>query len=102
LASNQQTSYLPCVKDKQWLLAREFGECKYSPKTRRFLASANIRQNGLFLKYARLADICQTVLPVLAKLADIRQTVLRDSPTFAEPFCKDSPDLRKASLAINM
>jgi hypothetical protein len=67
-----------------------------------FLASANIRQNGLFLKYARLADICQTVLPVLAKLADICQTVLRDSPTFAEPFCKDSPDLRKASLAINM
>ncbi len=45
-----------------------------------FLASASTRQNGRFLKcarLARLADIRQAVLRGLARLADIRQVVLR-------------------------
>ena len=51
---------------KQWLLAGEFSE---------FCAST--RQNGRFLKcarLARLADIRQADYRVLARLADIRQT----------------------------
>ncbi len=69
------------------------------------LASASTHQNGLFQKYARLANICRAVLQVLARLANICQTVLRDSPDsprFAKPFCEDSPDSRKASLASVM
>jgi hypothetical protein len=40
-------------------------------------------------------NIRQEAWRVLAKLADIRQAVLRGLAklaTFAEPFCKDSPD----------
>jgi hypothetical protein len=66
--------------------------------------SASTRQNGVFRKYAilaRLADIHQAILRGLARLADIPQTMLWDSqglPTFAKPFCEDSPDLQKVSL----
>ncbi len=41
------------------------------------LANLSTRQNGHFWKYARLADIRQTIYRGLARLADIRQAVYR-------------------------
>jgi hypothetical protein len=48
-----------------------------------------------YLIMCACANIRQEAWRVLAKLADIRQAVLRgltELATFAEPFCKYSPD----------
>ena len=69
------------------------------------LASASTRQNGRFLKcarLARLADIRQAVLRGLARLADIHQVVLRGLARLADirqAVLRGLTGLAKASLA---
>ena len=91
--------------NKQWLLAREFSECEYSPK-RPFSEIRETRQTrdicrAVLRVLARLADIRQTVLRRLARLADIRQAMLRGLARLAKgEFCECYANLAiLASLA---
>jgi hypothetical protein len=69
-----------CCNPKQWLLARKFSKCEYSPKWP-FSEIRETRQTGdirraVLRVLARLANIRQAVLRGLARLADIPQAVL--------------------------
>jgi hypothetical protein len=61
-----------CNLIKQWLLARKFSECKYSPKNVHFWQ--------------------EFAFPKMVFFGNLRY--LPESPTFINHFCEDSPDSR--------
>ena len=67
------------------------------------LSNSSTRQNGLFRKCARLADICQPGLLGLARLADIRQPSLLGLARLAKAkFCKYYVNLASLASLANL
>ncbi len=76
---------------KEWPLASEFSEFKYSPEICHFWRIQVLAKMAFFGNVSDWPD-----LPTFAKPCC---TDSPDLPKFAKPFCADSPDSRKASLA---